>query len=90
MTCPPSPLAAELELAGLAALEATIVIAARALRAYYPDVDRVARPGDPPLIIAARSLLDDCDQLLAGLDNHRHQVIERLPARCRDNYHWPF
>lgn len=74
MTGPITPRTADLELGGLAALEAVVAIAARALLATYPEINRVERPGDPPLIVTARTLVDDCEQLLAAVDNHRNLI----------------
>jgi hypothetical protein len=75
----------ELDLGGLAPIEAAATIAARALLAAYPELHRVERPGDPPLIIPARALVDDREQLLAAIDNHRNLIIGNMPRPKRDD-----
>lgn len=77
--------APELELAGLAALEATVSIAARALRASYPAINHRAHPRDSIETVAARVLIDACVGLLLALEDHRTRVVARVPAWARDD-----
>ena len=67
------------QLAGLASLEAAIVFAARALVYAYPAVNKVERPGEPPVIATARDLVDQCEYFLAALDAHWQLVAVPLP-----------
>jgi len=67
------------QLAGLAALEAALVFAARALVHTYPAVNKVERPHEPPEIATARDLIDQCEYLLAALDAHWRVVAAYLP-----------
>jgi len=66
-------------LAGLAALEAAIVFAARALVNSFPAVSNVERPGESPEVATARDLIDQCDYFLSALDAHWHVVAAHLP-----------
>lgn len=74
----PAAFAAQ-QLAGLAALEAALVFAVRALVHTYPAVNKVERPGEPPEVVTARDLIDQCEQLLAALDAHWQVVAVHLP-----------
>lgn len=67
------------QLAGLAALEAAIRFAARALVHTYPAVHKVERPNEPPDIATARDLIDQYEYLLAALDAHWRNVAAHLP-----------
>ncbi len=78
--------APELELAGIAALEATVSIAARALRASYPAINQLAHPDDSTEIIAARALVETCVRLLLVLADHRDHVVARIPEWARGGY----
>jgi hypothetical protein len=81
----------DLELRALAALEATVMIAARALCAAYPAINKVARPEDSAAITAARTLVDDCERLLFTLDDYRVHVVSRLsPSILDDSHNRPF
>jgi hypothetical protein len=68
-------------LAGLASLEAAIMLAARALVASFPAVTKVERPGESPEVATARDLVDQCDYFLAALAAHRQVIAARLPDR---------
>lgn len=72
------------QLAGLAALEAAIVFAARALVYYYPAVNKVERPREPPDVATARDLIDQCEYLLVALDAHWQIVAAHLPDAHSD------
>jgi len=78
--------APELELAGLDALEATVSIAARALRTSYPTINQLAHPSDSIETVAARALVDACVCLLLVLDDHRARVVARIPEWARGGY----
>ena len=71
-------------LAGLAALEAAIVLAARALVSSFPAVTKVERPGESPEVATARDLVDHCEYFLVALDAHRQAVASHLPDRRSD------
>ncbi|CAN5777363.1 hypothetical protein BH11MYX2_BH11MYX2_38970 [soil metagenome] len=79
MTAPTADVLAAHQLAGLAALEAVIVFAARALVHTYPLVNKVKRPAEPPDVATARDLIDQCEDLLAALDAHWRVVAAHLP-----------
>ena len=78
--------APELELAALDALEATVSIAARALRGSYPSINLLAHPSDSIEAVAARALFDTCVRLLLVLDEHRARVVQRIPEWARGGY----
>lgn len=71
-------------LAGLAALEAAIALAARTMVNSFPAVSKVERPGESPEVATARDLVDQCDYLLAALDAHWHAIAAHLPDECSD------
>lgn len=71
-------------LAGLAALEAAIALAARTLVNSFPPVSKVERPGESPDVATARDLVDQCDYFLAALDAHWHAIAAHLPDECPD------
>jgi hypothetical protein len=79
MTPPLDDALAAYQLAGLAALEAAVVFAARALVTMYPAVNTVGRPGEPADVATARDLGEQCEYLLAALDAHWRQVSAHLP-----------
>lgn len=79
MRPPTTDLLAAHQLAGLASLEAAIVIAARALVHTYPAINKVERPREPPEIATARDLVDQCEYFLAALDAHWRIVAVQLP-----------
>ena len=73
----------------LAGLEAALVSAARALVAVYPDVHRERLPDEPIQVTTARSLVDDCEHLLAAIDDYRAQLITGAPKNP-EQLDWPF
>jgi hypothetical protein len=79
MMAPTTDVLAAHQLAGLASLEAAIVIAARALVHTYPAINKVERPREPPEIATARDLVDQCEFFLAALDAHWRIVAVQLP-----------
>lgn len=82
-------LAAAPHLAALTALEAALAIAARAVLAAVPDVNRGPFGCDPAEIITARDLLDACDILLALVADLRDQTFTRQ-RRDAAQLDWPF
>ena len=62
------------QLAGLAALEATVEIAMRALVESYRELHREPEPGDSADSVTAARLVDQCGRLLAALDAHCRQL----------------
>jgi len=73
----------------LAALESAVLSASRALLATYPEVGREFCDGEPVEVTVTRALVEDCDHLLATLDDYRsHLVVER--PRNPDQLGWPF
>ncbi len=62
------------QLAALAALEATVDIAMRALVETYRELHREPRPDDSAEAISAAKLVDQCGRLLAALDIHRRHL----------------
>jgi hypothetical protein len=79
MTRPIDAECAARHLAGLAALEAAIVLAARALVHSFPAVTKVERPGESLEVATARDLVDQCDYFLAALDAHWQVIAAYLP-----------
>ena len=75
------------QLAALAALEAVVEIAMRALVATYREFHCEPRSQEAAEIDTARTLVDLCGRLLAALDAHRRHVLTRLPEADHD---WPF
>ena len=71
-------------LAGLAALEPAIALAARTLVNSFPAVSKVERPGESPDVATARDLVDQCDYFLAALEAHWHAIAAHLPDHCPD------
>ena len=71
-------------LAGLAALEAAIALAARTLVNSFPAVSKVERPSESPDVATARDLVDQCDYFLAALDAHWHAIAAHLPDESPD------
>jgi chloramphenicol 3-O-phosphotransferase len=73
----------------LAALQSAVMTASRALLATYPETGRELHDGEPIEVTVARALLDDCDRLLATLDDYRsHLVVDR--PRNPDQLDFPF
>ena len=81
MPAPSDPDGLADQCAGLAALEAAIMFAARAVRHAYPTVDKVERPQEPREIATARDLVDQCEGFLAALAAHRNSIATSLPDR---------
>ena len=75
------------QLAALAALEAVVEIAMRALVATYRELQREPRADEPAEAVTAGTLVDLCGRLLAALDAHRRRVLTRRPETDPD---WPF
>ena len=75
------------QLAGLAALDALVEIAMRALIESYPELHRDPRPGDSADSATAGTLVDRCARMLATIDAHRRHVARHLDLEER---HWPF
>ena len=89
---PDHPVSAH-HIAGLATLESTVEIAARALVATYPDIRHpAARHGEPTAVTTARALVDGCERLLAALDDHRSHLVANLPKNPDHpiQLDWPF
>lgn len=74
-------------LARLAALEAIVEIAMRALIESYHELHREPRPGDSVESVTAGKLVDRCAQLLATIDAHRRHVARHLDP---EDSRWPF
>ena len=73
----------------LAGLESALVNASRALLAIYPDVHRELRHDEPIEVTTTRSLLEDCERLLAAVDDYRSRLITGTP-RYPAQLDWPF
>ncbi len=71
----------------LAALEAVVEIAMRALVATYRQLHREPPSAESAEVISARTLVDLCGRLLRALDAHRRHLLTRLPETDHD---WPF
>jgi len=88
---PRDPLALQRQLAGLASLEATVRTALRALYATYPTLTRPQSDEEAFEITTARMLVDSCNEVLVGLDDHRAHVAQRLKVlQHPDQTSWPF
>jgi hypothetical protein len=73
----------------LAALESVVLTSSRALLATYPEAGRELCDGEPIEVTVVRALVEDCDHLLAALDDYRsHLVIDR-PTNP-EQLGWPF
>lgn len=75
------------QLAGLAALEATVEIAMRTIVETYRELHREPRRDDPAEVVTAAKLVDQCGRLLAALLAHRRHLGSRVPP---DQCEWPF
>ena len=73
----------------LVGLETALVSAARTLVAVYPDVQREPCRGEPIQVTTARSLVDDCERLLAAIDDYRAQLTTGVP-KDPEQLDWPF
>ena len=88
---PKDPLALQCQLAGLAALEASLWIALRALHATYPSAVRPQRDDELFEVTTARMLAEIAEDLLVALDDHRSHVAHRLKKlQHPDQTTWPF
>ena len=91
MMIPRDPLMLQRQLAGLAALEANVRTALRALYLTYPAAARPQSDDEVFEITTARILAEFCDELLVALDDHRSHVSPRLrKLRHPDQTAWPF
>ena len=81
-----------LQLAGITALESTVVTASRALVVAHPDVNREPRNGEPIEVTTARALVYDCERLLAALYDYRSHLVAKpsRPPDRPDQLDWPF
>jgi len=81
------------QLAGLAALDASVRLAVRALHATYPDLARGLRDDHRIELTTACILAEIAEDLLLALDDHRTYVLYNL-AVLGDNdasqTAWPF
>jgi len=75
------------QVAGLAALEATVEIAMRATVENYRELHREPRLDDPAEVVTAAKLVDLCGRLLAALAAHRRHLGSCVPP---DQCEWPF
>ncbi len=73
----------------LAALEAAVVTASRALLATYPEAGRELCDGEPADVAVVRAFVEDCDHLLAALDDYRSHLVAEHPGNP-DQLGWPF
>lgn len=88
---PRDPLVLQRQLAGLAALEANLRTALRALYGTYPAVTRPQCDNEVFEITTARMLADFCEDVLVALDDHRSHVSSRLKQlQHPDQIAWPF
>jgi len=79
------------QLAGLDALDTTLLLIYRALAVTYPDAGHASRADEPADVTTARKLIEDCWRLQASLDGHRVQILVQLPTSSDvDNDDWPF
>jgi len=63
----------------LAALESAVLISSRALLATYPEAGRELCDGEPIEVTVVRALVEDCDHLLAALDDYRSHLSSTVP-----------
>jgi hypothetical protein len=88
---PHDPLVLQRQLAGLAALEANVRTALRALYVAYPTAARPQSDDEVFEVTTARILAEFCDDLLVALEDHRAHVSLRLrKLRHPDQTAWPF
>lgn len=73
----------------LVGLEAALVSATRVLVATFPELHRELRHGEPIAVATARALIENCDRLLAAIDDYRSHVVVK-PANDPDQLDWPF
>jgi hypothetical protein len=88
---PLDPLILQRHLAGLATLEASVRTALRGLHPTYPALARRHDDDDALELTTARMLVDLCNELLVGLNDHRSHVSARLKLlQNPDQIAWPF
>ena len=91
MTASPLPgvslLAAAPQLAALAALEVAAYLAADALCAMYPELNRPLHDHEPAELAAARILVEETDAVVAMIADYRAHLRRRLEC---DTWDWPF
>jgi hypothetical protein len=88
---PRDPLVLQRQLAGLAALEANVRTALRALYGTYPAITRPQCDDEVFETTTARMLADLCEGLLVALDDHRSHVSPRLKKLQHPGQTaWPF
>ena len=88
---PRDPLMLQRQLAGLAALEANVRTALRALYVAYPTAARPQSDDEVFEVTTARILAEFCDDLLVALEDHRSHVSPRLrKLHHPDQTAWPF
>jgi hypothetical protein len=88
---PRDPLMLQRQLARLAALEANVRTALRALYVAYPTAARPQSDDELSEITTARRLAEICDDVLVALEDHRSHVSSRLNRlRHPDQTAWPF
>jgi hypothetical protein len=88
---PRDPLMLQRQLARLAALEANVRTALRALYVTYPTAARPQSDDEVFEITTARMLAELCDDVLVALEDHRSHVSSRLKRlRHPDQTAWPF
>lgn len=85
----PGALAAAPYLASLAVLDAAVVVAAHAVRAAVPDLDRGPFGCDPLELQAARAVVEACEVLLALTADLRDHALD-AQRRERAQLRWPF
>jgi hypothetical protein len=81
------------QLAGLAALDASVRLAVRALYAAYPDLARGLRDDHRIELTTACILAEIAEDLLLALDDHRTYVLYNLAVFGDDDSSqtaWPF
>lgn len=88
---PRDPIVLANQLAGLEALDSTIMLTSRALVMTYPDASRKPRGDEPPEVATARSLVEDCRRVQSSINSHRFQILAQLPTSSEvDCDDWPF
>lgn len=63
MLPPHDPLVLANQLAGLDALDTTLILIHRALATTYPDAGHAARADEPTEVTTARNLIENCGRL---------------------------
>lgn len=73
----------------LADLESALVSAARVLAATSPELHSERQHGEPIAVAAARTLIENCERLLASIDDYRSHIIAK-PPQAPQQLDWPF